>query len=69
MNAEWRNISVRLQCGQRLRSAAILLSVPQYHIVEAACADILELDLDLTVRPPGDVAREIFWIARPEVRK
>lgn len=67
MPLDWRVISVSQRCGQRIRDEATRLSVPQYRIIEMACAEILKME---PVPEPsiGDTAREMFRLARPEIK-
>lgn len=67
MRAHWRNVTVPQRCGERIHAEAVRLSLPQHRVVEMVCADILELEMEPTVTEPGDVAREMFRLARPEV--
>lgn len=67
MRPHWRNVTVPLHVGERIHAESVRLSVPQHRVVEMVCADILELEIEPAPRALGDVAREMFRLARPEV--
>jgi len=62
------SVSISARLADRLRVRALRDGVPMRFIVDMACSGELAVgDHLLTLERPGDCAREMFRLARPEV--